>query len=210
MCPVPQTNGHDCPGLLGEFVPGTAAMIEDVIVGREDPVGEPVVADKLPDVLDRRQLERSGRKGKRVMFSWIFRSLEPCQPVWSRMTTAWAHGLTAFEISARCKTWVLQRGSARPAPCPARGRWRRRDRPNGCADHTARLAECRARRGTMNGSVITNEGATAEITCHIGGFARRGATPSAGRQLPVQRQCERRRAHRFEPRAADHRQGPAS
>jgi hypothetical protein len=37
-------------------------MIENVGVGREDPVGEPVLPHKLPDVLDRVQLGRLGRQ----------------------------------------------------------------------------------------------------------------------------------------------------
>ncbi len=30
-------------------------MIENVVVGFEDPVGEPIVADELPDIFDRVQ-----------------------------------------------------------------------------------------------------------------------------------------------------------
>ena len=39
-----------------------AAVVEDVLVGFEDPVGEPVVSDELPDVLDRIQFGRSRRQ----------------------------------------------------------------------------------------------------------------------------------------------------
>ena len=38
-------------------------MIEDVVVGLEDPVRQPVVADELPEVLDRVQLGRFGWQG---------------------------------------------------------------------------------------------------------------------------------------------------
>ena len=41
------------PGLLDEPVPGVAAVVENVAVGGEDAVGEPVFADELPDILDR-------------------------------------------------------------------------------------------------------------------------------------------------------------
>jgi hypothetical protein len=58
MSPVTQADGHDCPGLVGELAPGVAAMVEDVVVGLEDAVGEPVLADVLPDVLDRVELGR--------------------------------------------------------------------------------------------------------------------------------------------------------
>src|SRR3954465_9407909 len=53
MGPVSQANGHDEPGPIGELVPCVAAVIEDVAVGREDAVGDPVLAHVLPDVLHR-------------------------------------------------------------------------------------------------------------------------------------------------------------
>src|SRR5216684_359395 len=62
MCPVAQADGHDGPGLVDELVPGEAAVVEDVVVGAEDAVGEPVVADVLPDVLDRVEFGRLGRQ----------------------------------------------------------------------------------------------------------------------------------------------------
>ena len=52
MCPAEQSNGHDASGLGDELVPGLAALIEDVGIGLEDPVAEPVLADELPEVLD--------------------------------------------------------------------------------------------------------------------------------------------------------------
>lgn len=53
MRPLPHADGHDAPWLADEVVPGKAAVVDDVVVGFEDPVGEPVVAHKLPDILDR-------------------------------------------------------------------------------------------------------------------------------------------------------------
>ncbi len=53
MGPIPGSNGHDFPGLVDERVPGIAAVVEDIVVGREDPVTcppEPVI-----------QVESSGR-----------------------------------------------------------------------------------------------------------------------------------------------------
>lgn len=44
------------PWLVGEAVPGEAAMVEDVLVGSEDAVREPVVSHELPDVFDRIEL----------------------------------------------------------------------------------------------------------------------------------------------------------
>jgi hypothetical protein len=62
MCPIAQADRHDGPGLVGELVPGVTAVVEDVVVGAEDPVGEPVVADELPDVFDRVEFGRFGRQ----------------------------------------------------------------------------------------------------------------------------------------------------
>ncbi len=53
MCPLAHSDGHNFPRPLDEVVPGVTAMVEDILIGREDPVREPVVADELPDVLDR-------------------------------------------------------------------------------------------------------------------------------------------------------------
>src|SRR6185437_3121045 len=62
MCPIAQADGHDCPRLVDEAVPGKAAVIDDVVIGLEDAVGEPVVADELPDVFDRVELGRLRRQ----------------------------------------------------------------------------------------------------------------------------------------------------
>ena len=52
MGPIAQPDGHDDPRLIDERVPGVAAVVEDIVVGQEHAIGEPVVADELPDVLD--------------------------------------------------------------------------------------------------------------------------------------------------------------
>jgi len=62
MCPIAQADRHDCPRLVDETVPGKAAVIDDVVVGLEDAVGEPVVADELPDVFDRVEFGRLRRQ----------------------------------------------------------------------------------------------------------------------------------------------------
>ena len=54
--------GHDLPWLVDEVVPGLAAQRDDVFVGFEDPVRQPVVAHELPDILHRVQLGRSWRQ----------------------------------------------------------------------------------------------------------------------------------------------------
>jgi len=62
MSPVAEAARHDPPGLVDELVPGMAAVIEDGAIGGEDPVGEPVVAQELPEVLDRVQLRAFWRQ----------------------------------------------------------------------------------------------------------------------------------------------------
>ena len=56
MRPLAQSDGHDAPGLIDELVPSVAAMVDEIVVGFEDAVREPVVAHKLPDVFDRIEL----------------------------------------------------------------------------------------------------------------------------------------------------------
>jgi hypothetical protein len=50
------------PGLVDELVPGIAAVVDDVVVGLEDAVREPVVAHELPDILDRIEFGRLRRQ----------------------------------------------------------------------------------------------------------------------------------------------------
>ena len=64
MCPLSVSDGDDFPWLSDELVPSVAAMLDDIVVGAEDTVGEPVVAHELPDVLDRIELGRAWRQGQ--------------------------------------------------------------------------------------------------------------------------------------------------
>jgi len=52
MSPLPHSDGHDAPWLTDEVVPGEAAVVDDVVVGFEDAVRQPVIAHELPQVLD--------------------------------------------------------------------------------------------------------------------------------------------------------------
>ena len=63
MGPLAQSDGHDPPGLLDELVPSVAAVVDDIVVGFEDAVGEPVVAHKLPDVFHGVELGGFWRQG---------------------------------------------------------------------------------------------------------------------------------------------------
>ena len=55
-------DGHNAPRLIYEFVPRLAAEFDDIFVGSEHPVGEPVVAHELPDILNRVEFRTFGRK----------------------------------------------------------------------------------------------------------------------------------------------------
>ncbi len=70
MRPIAQSDGHDVPGLFDERVPGMAAMVDDVCVGFEDAVREPVVAHELPDVLDWVEFGRFRRQGENGDVGW--------------------------------------------------------------------------------------------------------------------------------------------
>ena len=70
MCPVAQADGHDAPWLVDEGVPGIAAVVEQVLVGCEHTVGEPIVAHELPEVLDRVQLGALGWQGHEGDVGW--------------------------------------------------------------------------------------------------------------------------------------------
>jgi len=62
MRPLAQADGHDAPWLIDETVPAVAAAIDDVVVGREDAVGEPIIAHELPHVFDRIEFGTFGRQ----------------------------------------------------------------------------------------------------------------------------------------------------
>ena len=62
MYPGSEADRHDAPWLIGEAVLGEAAMVDDIVVGYEYAVRQPVVAHELPDVLDRVELGPFGRQ----------------------------------------------------------------------------------------------------------------------------------------------------
>ena len=63
MGPPARSDRHDEPRAFNQFVPVEAAMIEDVIVVGENPVGEPIIAHVLPDVFDRVEFRGFRRQG---------------------------------------------------------------------------------------------------------------------------------------------------
>ncbi|MFC3123446.1 hypothetical protein ACFOD4_00100 [Pseudoroseomonas globiformis] len=59
--PISQADRDNLPGLADGGVPGEAAGCDDGGVGFENPIGRPVVAHELPDVLDRVQFGLTGQ-----------------------------------------------------------------------------------------------------------------------------------------------------
>src|SRR5579863_10626158 len=55
-------DGHDLPGLIDERVPGVAAVVDDIVEGFEDPVGEPVLSHELPDIFLTVEFRRAWRQ----------------------------------------------------------------------------------------------------------------------------------------------------
>ena len=98
-------------------------MIEDVVVGFEDAVREPIVAHELPDVLDR--IER-GRFRRQRQERDVVGDGKPLRDMPSRLIKnkdGVRAGATASEISPRCRAMasLLQEGSTSPAPFPSAG-----------------------------------------------------------------------------------------
>ena len=52
MGPLSRSDRHDEPRAFDQLVPVETAMIEDVLIVGEDPIGEPILTHVLPDVLD--------------------------------------------------------------------------------------------------------------------------------------------------------------
>ena len=122
--PLAMADGHDFPGLVDQPVPGIAAQCDDLVVGAEHPIGQPVVARRNCQTFSTgfSSGDRGGR-GRRVMLSGISSRPVVCHPAWSRITTAWAPGRTCEEISSRCHgiARVSQRGRTSAAPTPRSG-----------------------------------------------------------------------------------------
>ena len=48
--PVALCDGHDLPRLVDESIPGVAAVVDNVVEGFENPIGEPILTHELPDI----------------------------------------------------------------------------------------------------------------------------------------------------------------
>src|SRR3954464_10925327 len=98
-------------------------MVEDVAVGgkiRLEIQFSRMYCQMFSTGFNSGALEGSGTS---VMLSGTTSFLDWCQPAWSTRTRACAPGVTACEISFRCKVMpcVVQRGRTKPAPLPAAG-----------------------------------------------------------------------------------------
>ena len=58
-------SGGDGLWLGDEFAPGVTSGVDDVVIGFEDELREPVAAQELPDVFDGVQRRRAGRQEDR-------------------------------------------------------------------------------------------------------------------------------------------------
>ena len=79
-CPVAACDGHDFPRLIDQHVPGVAAVIDDIVEGFEDAIGQPVLSHELPDVFLGLSSGARGGSGRSDRLVGILRSLAPCQP----------------------------------------------------------------------------------------------------------------------------------
>ena len=91
MRTLAQADGGDALWLLDEGDPGAATVIDDVVIGCEDGVCAPLVAQELPDVFGRVDpgltpgLTRGGAghlggSGRSVTLAGTARAAEACQP----------------------------------------------------------------------------------------------------------------------------------
>src|SRR3546814_18689519 len=80
MRPAAQADGHDTPRLIDEAVPGVATLIEDITVGGEHPVREPVVARELHTFSTGLSSGHFVGIGSQVMLSGILRARALCHP----------------------------------------------------------------------------------------------------------------------------------
>ena len=80
MRPLSHSQRHDAPWTVDEGVPGVAAVVENIVVGLEDSVRDPIVAHELPDILLRVEFRAFGRQRDNGDVGGMFSPLERCQP----------------------------------------------------------------------------------------------------------------------------------
>src|SRR5215207_7825375 len=149
MGPVPEPERHDTPGLIGEPGPGGTAVIQDVLVTAEDPVGDPVLAQELPDILHRIELWRpwgERHKGDVVRHDQLGRDMPAGAIQENSRMRARRNGLRDLLQSPSdavpCPRSCSGAGPSRLL-CPQPDRSRRRYRPRPFADLSALRGACR-------------------------------------------------------------------
>jgi len=123
MCPLAQIDGHDAPRLIDEAVPGEAAVVDDVIVGFEDAVRQPVVTHELPYILDRAQLGAAWRqrhKGDVVGHDQFSRTM-PSRLIKQQDSVCARRDVEGDFFQMHRHASLLQRGMTMPAPFPSAG-----------------------------------------------------------------------------------------
>jgi len=90
--PLASCDGSDCAWLGGEGVPSVATGIDDGVVAVEDGVGEPVLAQVLPDVLHWIEL---GRVGRQLEQADVVRDGEPAPGLMPAGSVEQHHGMAA-------------------------------------------------------------------------------------------------------------------
>ena len=142
-----QCDGHDAPRLICELVPGRTAMIEEIVVGFEDAVREPVVTHELPDVFDWVELRALWRQRNECDVAWNDKALGH---VPTRLVDDQDGMGTGREWLQRSPQGAVhRRGIAigqyqTPRPCPPSGRRHRKYRLRRCADREERWGRCHA------------------------------------------------------------------
>ena len=74
------SDGHDTRGLVDQLVTGITAIINHLIIGFEDAVGEPVVPNELPDILTGLSSGHLAGSGMMLIFSGTMSALVMCHP----------------------------------------------------------------------------------------------------------------------------------
>jgi len=90
--PVPEADGHDFPRPIDELLPGVGAVIDDLFVGTEHPVREPIVTHELPDVFLRIEFGAFRR-------DWHYRDIGRKHEFWGQVPTGLVH--EEHRVSAR-------------------------------------------------------------------------------------------------------------
>ena len=120
-------------------------MIDDIAARSEDAVGQPIVAEVLPDVSVGFISGDLGGNASRLILAGTFNFGDVCQPAWSSRTTACAPVILlersprGASSSWRCCTTAARARRRRRA----RGRSRQRCSSKQCVGRAVRTVGCR-------------------------------------------------------------------